>query len=277
MNKLDYLKGRMEKRHLSGDDFEIIGSLIYTLSSQEVCDFFDFSFQHDYHIRRYVLRKISNDISKGFLPEHKLLLSLLIKKLDQKGFEKKQSCAYSIDFIYDSLPVKEKRKILLKFLFSTSSRNRDRALKRIKSNWNGKYQQLIEKVWNLYKDQYALDIIISFFPPEYLLNNYKTLIPHANSYQISKLFIKLGQVDLQKVEELKIIDEISFAYVMTKFERKISISDAKDIIKRNYQDERIGLLMWCFGQMGLWEGIIDYDINYLNKHRLATIDKFVHQ
>ena len=64
---------------------------------------------------------------------------------------------------------------------------------------------------------------------------------------------------------------------MTKFERKISISDAKDIIKRNYQDERIGLLMWCFGQMGLWEGIIDYDINYLNKHRLATIDKFVHQ
>ena len=76
---------------------------------------------------RTALRKISNDISKGFLPEHKLLLSLLIKKLDQKGFEKKQSCAYSIDFIYDSLPVKEKRKILLKFLFSTSSRNRDRA------------------------------------------------------------------------------------------------------------------------------------------------------
>ena len=45
----------------------------------------------------------------------------------------------------------------------------------------------------------------------------------------------------------------------------------KKILKNNYTDERIGLLLWSFGQMGLWESIIEYDADYREKDRKAKI------
>ena len=275
MTRIDLIKKRLEKRHLSYSDFEVIGPLVYTLSPQDACEFFDFTFEQDFHIRRYVLRKICNDITKDYLPKHRQLLVSLLNKLDEKGFNKKQSCGYSIDFLYDSLPAKEKRRILRILLFSKSSRNRDRVLKRIKLNWNKKYHKVIEQVWNIYKDPYALDIIINNFPIEFLRINYKTLLQHTQPYQTSKLFLKLGKVDFSIVKELQNIDEISYAYVLTKFGKKLSEAEAKEIIEKNYKDDRIGLLLWCYGQMGLWESIVEYDDNYREKHNLAKLDKFV--
>ena len=64
----------------------------------------------------------------------------------KKSLAKKKSCAFSLDFLIDSLPAKTRQKIIKTFLASMSSRNRDRAFKRLNTNWNKKYFELIEQV-----------------------------------------------------------------------------------------------------------------------------------
>lgn len=89
------------------------------------------------------------------------------------------------------------------------------------------------------------------------------------------MFLKLGAINFELVEELKDIDGISYCYVLTKFGKTISDIEAKEILKDNYKDERIGLLLWSFGQMGLWDIIVEYDIKYREKHNRAKLEQYV--
>jgi len=276
MTHLEYLKKRLEKKQLFESDYAILNSLILSLSINEACTFLDMKFEQDYRVRHYVLRKISNDMVNSYTNEHRKLISSLFQKLDEKGFNKKESCAFSLDFLYDSLSSKYKNLILKKFLESKSIRNRDRAYKRLFSNWNKKYQQIIEHVWTSHKDINCLGIIINHFPSEYLLVNYKDLIQHAKPYQISKLFLKLGTANFELVNELKAIDQISYSYVLTKFDKKLTDTQATEFLKNNYKDNRIGLLLWCFGKMGLWDNIIEFETKYKDKHDLAILDQYEH-
>lgn len=276
MTHLEYLKKRLESKLFSESDYAILNSLILSLSSNEACALFDMKFEQDYRVRHYVLRKISIDIIKSYTNEHRKLISLLLKKLNEKGFNKKESCSFSIDFLYDSLSTKHKNLILNKFLESKSLRNRDRAYKRLFSNWNKKYQEIIEHMWTSHKDTNCLGIIINHFPLDFLLANYKDLIQYAKPYQISKLFLKLGTVNYDLIHELKSIDQISYSYVLVKFDKKLTNTQATEILKNNYKDNRIGLLLWCFGKMGLWDNIIEFETKYKDKHDLAMLNEIVH-
>jgi hypothetical protein len=276
MTHLEYLKKRLESKRFSESDYAILNSLILSLSSNEACMFFDMKFEQDYRVRHYVLRKISNDIKKSYTNEHRKLISLLLKKLNEKGFDKKESCSFSIDFLYDSLSTKHKNLILNKFLESKSLSNRNRAYKRLFSNWNNKYQEIMVKVWASNNDTNCLGIIINHFPLDYLLANYKDLIQHAKPFQITKLFLKLGTVNYDLVHDLKSIDQISYSYVLVKFDKKLTNTQASEFLKNNYKDNRIGLLLWCFGKMGLWDNIIEFETKYKDKHDLAMLDHFVH-
>lgn len=267
MNRTEYINQRLATSYFSESDYSIISSLIYSLTPDEACNFLDLTFEQDYHVRRYVLKKISNDIKKSYTKAHKKLITTLLKKLDEKKFSRKESCAFSLDFLTDSLPVKTKRKIIETFLASKSSRNRDRAFKRLNKNWNKKYFEIIKQVWFSFHDSYCLGILLNHFPTMFLLDNYKDILEHTQPFQTSKLFIKLGAVKPELIEELKEIDRINYCYVLTKFDKKITDNEAKSILKDNYKDDRIGLLLWSFGQMGLWDRIIEYDNEYREKHR----------
>lgn len=265
MNRIEYLNDRLAKKYISDDDYLIISSLTYSLLQREACDFLDISFEQDSRVRRYVLKKLSYDISRTYSLEHRQLIARLINKLNEKGFGKKESCSSAINFLYDFIPTREKDRILEIFLTSKSSRNRNRAFMRINSRWNKKYQTIIEQVWQTHRDKYCLGIILNHFPISFLFNNYKELLQFTEPWQTSKLFLKLGEINLEIVNELKEIDNISYSYVLAKLDKKLSESEAREFIKNNYTDERIGLLLWSFGQMGLWDIIIEYDKYYVKK------------
>ncbi len=272
MNRIEYINQRLSQKNFFENDYIIISSLIYSLTADEACSYLDLTFKQDYRVRRYVLKKISNDLSKSYTTTHKKLIATLLKKLDEKKFGRKESCAFSLDFLIDSLPAKPKRKIIETFLASKSSRNRDRAFKRLNVNWDKKYFELIEQVWYSFHDSYCLGIILNHFPVKFLLDNYKDILEHTQPFQTSKLFIKLGAIKVDLLDELKEIDEISYCYVLTKFGKTVSDSEAKRILKSNYKDDRIGLLLWSFGQMRLWDAIVEYDKNYKEKNRQAKLE-----
>lgn len=273
LNRIEYINQALSTEHFSENDYIVISSLIHALTTDEACDFLDLTFEQNSRVRRYLLKKISNDISKCYTATHKKLIGTLLKKLDEKKFGRKESCASSVDFLIDSLPTKTKRKIIETFLASKSSRNRDRAFKRLNANWDKKYYELIEQVWYSFHDSYCLGIILNHFPTKFLLDNYKDILGYTQPFQTSKLFLKLGASNPKLIEELKEIDEISYCYVMAKFNKTVSYNEANNILKNNYKDDRIGLLLWSFGQMGLWDTIVEYDKNYKEKHRQAKLEE----
>lgn len=258
MNRIDYLNKYLESKGFNNGDNSVIIALIYALTPQEACEFFDLTFLQEYHIRRYLLRKISNDIAIDYLPEHSKLMDSLLKLVELRGFKNKASCFSSIDFLYDYLPNDQQNKILHIFLTSKSYLNRDRGYKNLNKNWNVKYQEQIEQFWIKFHDTHCLDLIINNFPVEYLYNNHKDLIQYADSFQISRLFINLSKEKPHAIEILKKIDPISYAYVLVKINGMISSKDAREIIKEKMEDKRIGLLLWCFGRMRKWDILVEY-------------------
>ncbi len=260
MTHLEYLSKRLETKQLYRIDYIVLNTLIHSLSSFETCLLFDMSFNQDYHIRHYVLSKISNDITKNFTADHRKLILSLLEKLDEKGLSKKDTCSFSLDQLYDSLPTRYKNLILQKFLNSRSVRTHDRAFKRLNIKWNKKYQNLIEHVWNSYKDTNCLRIIINHFSANFLEKNYKDLLKITKPVQASKLLLKLGAINFEFVKELKDIDQISYSYVLAKLGKRLSDAQASEFLKNNYRDERIGLLLWSFGKMGLWDKIVEFDV-----------------
>lgn len=273
MDKIEYINQRLTVNYFSENDYVIISSLIYSLTPIEACRYFDLTFEQNYRVRRYIIKKISNDISKKYSKEHKKLIGILLIRLDEKPFGRRESCAYSLDFLIDSLPTRTKRRIIEAFLASKSIRIRERAYKRLNTSWDKKFGEIIEQVWHSYHDSLCLGIILNHFSLGFLLNNYKDILKYTQVFQASKLFIKIGSINYKLIEEFKKVDEISYCYVLTKLNKSIPENEAMRILEDNFKDERIGLLLWSFGQMGLWNSIVEYDNKYRERHRKAALEK----
>jgi hypothetical protein len=265
MNRLEYIDHLTKKHYLEYDDSSVIYSLIMALKPKEACDFLDLSFIQDYKIRQWILRKIARDIDREFLSFHLDLVDELIEKVSAKPFPKRNSCAFAIDTIFDSLSIRKREEILLTFLNSHYVAVRNRAYKRLGQTWDESYMNRIQSNWEKYHDEYCIKIITEYFPVEMLFANYCEYIEYFKPFQLSRLFLRLNEKDPNKINELRELDEISFVYVLTKLNRYISIKEAKLILKENFKDDRIGLLIWCYGQMGLWDVIVEFEENYKGK------------
>jgi len=255
---------------LLSDDYNIVYALIMALSPKQTCELLDLTFEQDYKIRQWVVRKIANDIQEDYRPYHQDIVSAMLDMVDKKSFSKRNSCAYSIDIIFDNLPKQQKEKIIRTFLTSSYTPIRKRAYKRINRDWNNKYQKTIQQNWEKFHDPYCISIIVKHFPTDYLLDHYKEYLGYFEPYQLAKLFLRLAEKQPNKIKELKELDEISYAYALTKFEKKLTDRQARQFLCYNYQDDRIGLLIWCFGQMGLWDAIVYFEKNYKEKIRRLT-------
>lgn len=267
MERVNIINEIIDSRSLSDEDYIVINSLIQALNPKEACSLLDLTFIQPKRIREYTLKKISNDISKTYRQPHKKLISTLISRLEDKKHTKKDRYSYCLNSLYESVPKKVKGDILSSFLNSNSIRNRNRFFKISLLTWNPKYLEIIEQLWYTYHDHYCLEIILKYFPDTFILENYKELIEYSQPYQIKDIFLKLGSIDFQLVAELKDIDEITYCYVLLKLGKKISNDEANIFLKNNYMDERLGLLLWVFGQMNLWDRIIEYDTKYLDKRK----------
>lgn len=69
---------------------------------------------------------------------------------------------------------------------------------------------------------------------------------------MSRLYLRLSEVDKSLVRELKEIDPISFCYVMAKLQIPIKENEAKAILHATEGDEKFGLVIWSLGRLGLW-------------------------
>ncbi|NRR93524.1 hypothetical protein HSX10_18280 [Winogradskyella undariae] len=263
MNKIEYLKSITSADRLNYDERSIILALINSLNSQESVDFFDPTFNNDAKIREWTAKKIAKDIGIQKEKIHDNLIKKLLGFLSLKKFKHRATCGYSLELIIENLPKKDKRKVVNELLNSTYAQLRKRAYRQIENDFDKYYEKKLIESFKKYQDEYLIWFLLKSFSDEFAYENFNTFFESCNDYQLSKLFLKVTRIKPELIGKLKEIDEISYSYVTAKNNFEISDKEAVELIEKNENDERIGLLIWSIGQHGKWEILKEY---YDKKH-----------
>ena len=265
MKKIEHINRFLENKPFMPPYSAFASFLINTLSPKEACQMFDLSFKQNPLIRKAVLRKIAHDIEINPITAHKKLISELLKKVSAPSFPRRDSCAFAITYLYPYLSKDEQESILSLFLMSKYSVIRERALKILWQNWDPKYIETMWNMWNQTTSETCAKIIIEFFPLEFLKTNYRLILPNIPSWLQRKLLIKIMGKNGAIIAQLKKDDPITYTYLLTKQGKKLSSSQAWKLAQAYYDSPNISLLLWCFGQMGLWNVLIKFEKTYLDK------------
>lgn|GEM_PF-5160301 len=86
--------------------------------------------------------------------------------------------------------------------------------------------------------------------PDYLKTHRAELLELlTENWQIARLYLRIIPEYPRLSRELRAIDEISYCYVCAKTRKRIPVKTAIEIFERYMGDDRIGLLIWSFGQL----------------------------
>lgn len=228
----------------------------FCLSPQEACELFKAVPRENKILLEKTLRKICSDIESNFLPCHGELILSLEKELASVKSTHRQSIGYYLTSLSDPAPSEVRKKTQEIFLTSKYIGVRKRGYKSIIKNQDTDHEALL-KCWKTYNDTECAWTITNTFPAELIIPIRKDLIlTFSEGWQYSRIYKKIGVVRPELINELKTIDEISFCYVLAKLDKKLTSKDAKQIIDNNIDDERLGLLIWALGQLGLWDSLL---------------------
>lgn len=78
-----------------------------------------------------------------------------------------------------------------------------------------------------------------------------------NQFLLSKLYIRLGHCSAQALAELKDLNAISYVYTCLKLGVPIATGEFRAIYMASMFDIDSGLLVWCFGQLGEWDLLLE--------------------
>ena len=255
----------------------IFAAMVFCLKPDQACSFFDVSFKQEYKKRLAIMKKISHDIQCKYRDCHRKLLYKLMESIESLPSNKRQSCGYSITYLIEYIPYEDKEKVISFFLASQWKPIRNRGYKYLLQDWNDSWVSQIEENWNKRADFGAARLILEYFPESYLVDNFDILLPILeNTYFIRKFYLKVVSFDSSKLNQIRRRDSITYTYILVKLNIKLDDNEALSIFEESKTDDRIGLLIWCFGQMGLWSVLqnIYENVDSLNQAQYqAVIEK----
>lgn len=250
-SKIDFIKNFSETYHFS-EQMALFSAFIACLEPVEACSLLDLQFEQEYVTRRVILKKIGRDIQAGKQECHRDLVNNLFQSFENLPYRKKQSSAYSLAFLHDFLLENIQDEIVVFLLQSKYIGIRRKGYKKLRE-WKSSFTLLVEQNWKTYQDLECAELIIENFPIEYLeadLGKLQEVV--LGTRYLTRLYLKVAEKNLSYIERLQAIDEITFAYVSVKTNKPFSDEQALSIFERQKYSEKLGLLIWCFGQMKLW-------------------------
>lgn len=107
-------------------------------------------------------------------------------------------------------------------------------------------------VWGRTRDPECAWLLVKLLPAAELVELREDLLSLlSESWQVSRLYLRIAEVRDDLLSELGARDGISYCYVLAKLGRSLSDSQARKVISRHELDDRLGLLVWALGKMKL--------------------------
>ncbi|HYX06467.1 MAG TPA: hypothetical protein VE912_07005 [Bacteroidales bacterium] len=251
MNKVNYLKNFESSSFYHS---YLFNGYLQSLNPKQTVSVLDLNFDQDSRNRRYILGKIYEDADNKFESFHENLVYNLFTKFLELPYRKINSCGYSLSFLYPILPDYQKKDVLDFFLKNTYVSMRRRGYKILQDDWDNNFRSQIIENWHEFHDVEIAKIMINHFDIAFSKNyikEFEDLL--GDDWYIRKLYLKIASIDRSILDYIKTKDEVTYCYLMVKLDEKISEKESLNIYENNSNDERVGLLIWCFGKMKLWE------------------------
>jgi hypothetical protein len=237
------------------DSFGLVSAYCSCLTAEEAAGLLLVSAENRLDIRDYVLRKVCADIDIAFIKCHEILLDELFDRFSSANSRGRQSLGYCLSTLAIHVALPERRRIQTTFLRSKYIGIRRRAYKSIAQDPDIPFEE-VQATWQLYTDSDCAWLIVKTFPIDFLLPH-RTELEAAltEDWQSSRLYIRIAETNPTVLEDLKNKDEISYCYVLAKLKKPLGVNEAIKIANRTSNDDRFGLLVWSFGQLGLWKAL----------------------
>jgi hypothetical protein len=235
------------------DSCGLVAAYCNCLTPQQACDLLVKSQQCQIALRDRLLRKVCNDIDRSYARCHEKLLQRLLASFSRVDARGRQGFGYCLGTLSQHIPSTERRAVQRVFLQSKYIGVRKRGYKSLSAEPEVP-QNLVQDAWQQFHDPDCAWLIAKTFPVAYLIQYREALsADFSEGWQLARLYLRIGEVDQDLLNELKSIDKISYCYVLAKLGLKLSAKEAKTFVDSSSGDERFGLLVWSFGRLGLWK------------------------
>ncbi|ULQ46028.1 hypothetical protein JN531_013070 [Flagellatimonas centrodinii] len=195
------------------ESFGIVAAYCYSLKAEEACELLRRSVVERPDYRNFALRKVCADVETQFLSCHSELVSNVIKDFKIADYRLRQSLGFVLSRIAEVAPTPTRRKIQKLFLNSQYVGVRRRGYKSVGID-ERMPSAAVANAWMQYGDYEAAWLITKRFPVSFLAEHRELLQGQFDQgWQLSRLYLRIAEVDPSVLETLKTLDPISYCYV----------------------------------------------------------------
>jgi len=208
--------------------------------------------------RDFITGLVIKDMKLELGAYHFFMLKKLVRIVQTNPYRYAQRAAKILETVCDSIVLNKKytELILNSFLESSYLSHRNRAYKLYKIINYKTFGEVIAEAWFKLEDWNAFIFIIYNFPDHYLnkhFDEFREILKKDEyySYVLRRLYSRVSSYP-DKLELIKQEDEITHAWIYGKNKMKMSDEEALELWSKYSNSDRAGLLLWVFGQCGLW-------------------------
>lgn len=200
-------------------------------------------------LRNCVLKRLAKENADQNSEKFDALVIELTKQIQFADARARQGIGFCISSLFYHLTPATKRTVIEAFLTARSIVLRRRGYKL----WDESLalsDDLLFQVWERNNDVECADLMIKILPAEILLDRRIQLLEILSEpWKVSRLYLKIGEINGEVLEELAPIDGISYCYVNAKLGKQVPDTVLQSIFTKYQHDERIGLLVWSIGKL----------------------------
>jgi hypothetical protein len=245
----------LSKRHDQMDAGSIISALVRCLSFDESLEACRRSLEGASAIRTASLRRVCSDIrhahtnGSGFITELK-------GKILSGAPRRRAGYAYCLLEIARASDRSVKNDIQAFLCSSKYVGLRRRGYKLYEPDCPHS-RETLDRAWREFRDPEAAWLMVKGHAPVDLQREKSDLISVlSEGWQLSRLYLKLAELDEAQVSDLLELDPITYVYVCVKLRRPVPHDQLTAILEDSLGDERLGLLLWCLGELRHWDLIM---------------------
>jgi hypothetical protein len=251
MNRIDQLFKFYEDRSANLEFHNVLRGFLKCLSSSEALELFSTALANDHPIKYEALNRLCDSDEVVWSDDlYRYIESLLSKLFQSKGRER-DSVASALTALARVIPNEERLEICRLFLEMPYVSVRRRGYKL----WTVDkiLIQEMRRAWHKYQDPDCGWVIIKNFPVDVLIEMRGELINEETElWKVGRLYARISEVAPELAIEVRNIDLITYCYVLAKSGLTITESEAISILNASLNDSRIGLLIWAFGELRMW-------------------------
>jgi len=247
------------------DKYYLFLGIVSGLTNQEVSNILDYCITQNIFKRRILVKKISVSAQTWKMSDNDVLFEKvysLIESLD--SYFKKESASLMLIGLCPYITKTNQNKLLRYFLYSSYINNRKRAYEFLQTNWSSEYQKNIEETWQTYGDEEIINLLVSKMPKKFLLKNFKNILDHFKEEYLecdfylrilrNRFYVRIAKSIPSEINKLKEKEPISYISIIKECGRKIDLSWAMEIYKKNPRSRKY-LPRW-YADMDLWKDIL---------------------